>query len=149
MSLNRAHNNMMQKGFAIISAIFLIVVLGFLGVSMSRVFTSGQQAISQDITSLQSYYAGQSALQWGMYQAVLAEKGTITLDNNDKYSLSFSNTGLNNTTSQILLLKATTLGRNYYNISTLGCYGYTQGCAAEINTIPERSKRKLESRFVP
>jgi len=108
-----------QKGFAIVSAIFLIVVLAFLGVSMARILTSGQQAINQDISSLQAYYAGQSALQWRMYQSILANTGAITLNNNDKYSLSFSNTGLNNTSSQITFLINTTLGRDYYNISAL------------------------------
>ncbi len=142
-------NNRKQKGFAIISALFLIVVLSFLGVSMSRIFTSGQQAINQDISSLQAYFAGQSALQWGMYQAVLSDTGTITLDNNDNFSLSFSNAGLNNTSSQVVFLKNTILSRDYYNISAIGCYGYSNDCANGIATVAERSKRKLEVRFVP
>ena len=130
-----------QKGFAIISAIFLIVVLGFLGVSMSRVFTSGQQAINQDITSLQAYFAGRSALQWGMYQAALnAPTG--------EHTISFSNEGLSDTEALINLTKTTILTKDYYNIAVTGCYGYTVNCSTPTS-IPERSKRKLELRFVP
>lgn len=130
-----------QKGFAIVGAIFLIVILAFLGVSMSRIFTSGQQAINQDISSLQSYFAGQSGLQWGMYQTILAKAGTITLDNNDKYSVTFSNAGLNNTTAEVTFIKTTTLGTDYYKITTTSNYGAAGN--------PEFSSRDLELRFVP
>lgn len=133
--------NKKQKGFAIVSAIFLIVVLAFLGVSMSRILTTGQQAINQDISSLQAYYAGRSAIQWGMYQSILADAGTITLTNKDKYTLTFSNAGLNNTTSEIIFNINTVLGKNYYNISSIADYG-TAGN-------PEFSRRNVEIRFVP
>jgi len=123
-----------QKGFAIVSAIFLIVVLAFLGVSMSRVFTSGQQAINQDITSLQAYFAGQSALQWGMYQAV---SNTPT----GTHTLTFSNAGLQNTKALINITKTTTLGKSYYKIEAEADY--------DIAGNPEFSKRNLELRFVP
>ena len=138
-----------QKGFAIISAIFLIVVLAFLGVSMSRVFTSGQQAINQDITSLQAYFTGRSALQWGMYQAAVNSVAFPTGVPSGQHTLSFSNAGLNNTQAQVNLTKTTILGKIYYNISSVGCYGYTTNCTVGSTTIPERSKRKLEVRFVP
>ncbi|MCW8901623.1 MAG: hypothetical protein OQK75_03455 [Gammaproteobacteria bacterium] len=130
-----------QKGFAIVSAIFLIVVLAFLGVSMARILTSGQQAINQDISSLQAYYAGRSALQWSMYQSILADAGTITLTNNDKYTLTFSNAGLNNTTAEIEFNINTVLGNNFYNISAMADFG-TAGN-------PEFSRRNVEIRFVP
>ena len=123
-----------QKGFAIVSAIFLIVVLAFLGVSMSRVFTSGQQAINQDITSLQAYYAGQSALQWSMYQAA-ANVPT------GEHTISFSNSGLNNTKALVRLTKTTILSKDYYKITAQADY------ASDGN--PEFSRRNLELRFVP
>ena len=138
-----------QKGFAIISAIFLIVVLAFLGVSMSRVFTSGQQAINQDITSLQAYFAGRSAQQWGMYQAAVKSVAFPTGVPTGQHTISFSNAGLNNSEALVNLSKTTILGKIYYNISSVGCYGYTTNCTTDITSIPERSKRKLEVRFVP
>lgn len=138
-----------QKGFAIISAIFLIVVLAFLGVSMSRVFTSGQQAISQDITSLQAYFAGRSALQWSMYQAAVKSVAFPTGVPTGQHTISFSNAGLNNTEALVNLSKTTILGKIYYSISSVGCYGYTIDCTTDTISIPERSKRKLEVRFVP
>ena len=131
-----------QNGFAIVSAIFLIVVLAFLGVSMSRVFTSGQQAINQDMTSLQAYYAAQSGLQWAMYQAA---KNAPT----GEHTISFSNSGLSNTESSVKLTKTAILSKDYYKITALGCYGYTNNCTNDILSIPERSKRNLELRFVP
>ena len=137
-----------QKGFAIISAIFLIVVLAFLAVSMSRVFTSGQQAINQDITSLQAYLAGRSAQQWGMYQAAIKTVAFPAGGPTGQHTRAFSNSGLNNTEALVNLTKTTYLGKIYYKISTIGCYGYTINCTTD-STIPERSKRELEVRFVP
>lgn len=130
MSLN--HNK--QDGFAIVSAIFLIVVLAFLGVSMARIFSSGQQAINQDISSLQAYYAGQSGLQWGMYQAVFAGA-------TGAHTISFSNTGLNNTSTVVTLQPNTILAKNYYLIQSDGRYG--------VSGNPEYAQRKLELRFNP
>lgn len=130
-----------QKGFAIVSAIFLIVALSFLGTSMMRIFTSGQQAINQDISSLQSYFAAQSALQWSMYQAMAEKSGSITIDDNDKHIITFSNQGLNNTKATVTFGKNTILGTNYYKIMTEADYAITGN--------PEYSRRKLELRFVP
>ena len=130
-----------QKGFAIVSALFLIVVLSFLGVSMMRIFTSGQQAINQDISSLQSYFAAQSALQWSMYQGIAAKAGSITIDDNDKHIITFSNQGLNNTTANVTFRKNTILGTSYYKIRAEADYATTGN--------PEFSRRKLELRFVP
>lgn len=138
-----------QKGFAIVSAIFLIVVLGFLAVSMSRVFTSGQQAISQDIISLQTYFTGRSALEWGMYQAATKTAPYLTGVPSGNHTLRFSDEGLNNTEAAVILTKTTNLGKIYYKISSTACYGYTTNCSFDNTSIPERSKRKLELRFVP
>lgn len=123
-----------QKGFAIVSAIFLIVILAFLGVSISRVFTSGQQAINQDITSLQAYYAGQSALQWAMYQAAVNSP-------TGSHTISFSKSGLNNTKALVQLTRTTSLSKNYYKITARADYAATGN--------PEFSRRNLELRFVP
>jgi MSHA biogenesis protein MshP len=125
-----------QKGFAIVSAIFLIVVLAFLGVSMARIFSSGQQAINQDISSLQAYYAGQSGLQWGMYQTVFV--GTAAAG---AHTISFSNSGLTNTNAAITITSNTILGRDYYLIKADGEYGSSGN--------PEYAQRKLELRFNP
>ena len=130
-----------QKGFAIVSAIFLIVVLSFLGTSMMRIFTSGQQAINQDISSLQSYFAAQTALQWSMYQAIAEKSGSITIDDNDIHIITFSNQGLNNTKATVTFRKNTILGTNYYKITAEADYA--------IAGNPEFSRRKLELRFVP
>ena len=138
-----------QRGFAIISAIFLIVVLGFLAVSMSRVFTSGQQAISQDITSLQAYFTGRSALQWSMYQAAIKSVTYPTGVPSGQHTLRFTDAGLNNTEAFVDITKTTNLGSVYYNISSLACYGYTADCTTDTTSIPERSKRQLQVRFVP
>lgn len=136
MFLKKTPSIKKQNGFAIVSAIFLIVVLGFLGVSMSRIFTSGQQAINQDITSLQAYLAGQSALQWSMYQAVAnAPTGTHTI--------SFTNEGLKNTKALVTITKTTILSRDYYKITARADYDDI------ANNNPEFSRRNLELRFVP
>lgn len=61
-----------QSGFAIVSAIFLLVVLAALGAFM--VTFSGVQHVTQaqDIQGSRAYWAARSGIEWGVYQAVKA-----------------------------------------------------------------------------
>lgn len=61
-----------QCGFAIVSAIFLVVVLAALGAFM--VTFSGVQHVThaQDIQGSRAYWAARSGIEWGVYQAVKA-----------------------------------------------------------------------------
>lgn len=58
------------RGFSLISAIFLLVVLSALGAYM--VIFAGQQqtTVQSDVMGVRAYYAARAGLEWGMYLAL-------------------------------------------------------------------------------
>ncbi|MDH2916911.1 MAG: hypothetical protein PXX77_08560 [Gallionella sp.] len=62
--------NKMQRGFSIVSAIFLLVVLSFLGVAMVTFSTSQHQSSAMDVMGSRAYQAARAGIEWGAYQAL-------------------------------------------------------------------------------
>ncbi|MCE2999764.1 MAG: hypothetical protein ACK59Y_06935 [Betaproteobacteria bacterium] len=59
-----------QRGFSLITAIFLIVVLAALGAYMV-IFTGLQQATLQaDVLGVRAYHAARSGAEWAIYRAL-------------------------------------------------------------------------------
>ncbi|CAN5905379.1 hypothetical protein BH11PSE12_BH11PSE12_33010 [soil metagenome] len=66
-----------QRGFSIVSAIFLLVVMASLGAVMLT-FSSVQQATSaQDLEGTRAYQAARAGIEFGLYQ-VLTPAGVAT-----------------------------------------------------------------------
>lgn len=126
--------NLKQQGFSIVTAIFLIVVMALLAVGMVKLFSTGQQSIGQEITSLRAYLAAQSGLQTGMYQVVYAPSASGTTHNQ-----SFTATGLTNTSIQVSYSRNDIDGRTFYLLNAVADY------AALGN--PEYSRRNLQLKF--
>lgn len=57
-----------QRGFSIVSAIFLLVVLAFLGAAMVTFSTAQHQSAAMDVLGARAYQAARSGLEWGVYQ---------------------------------------------------------------------------------
>lgn len=55
-----------QRGFAAIAAIFLIVVLATLGVYMATFSSSQQVSAGQDLQGIRAYWAARSGLEWAV-----------------------------------------------------------------------------------
>lgn len=60
------------RGFAIVSAIFLLVVLAGLGAFLATVSTIQNTTAALDVTSAKAYQAARSGTEWGLYQALKA-----------------------------------------------------------------------------
>jgi len=59
-----------QRGFAIVSAIFLLVVLAALGAFMLTFSTVQHATSAQDIQGSRAYWAAQSGIEWGIYKVL-------------------------------------------------------------------------------
>jgi len=57
-----------SKGFSIISAIFIVVVLAALGAAILTVSTSQQLGAAVDLSGSRAYFAARAGLEWGAYQ---------------------------------------------------------------------------------
>jgi MSHA biogenesis protein MshP len=60
----------LQKGFSIVSAIFLLVVLAFLGAAMVTFSTNQQQSAAMDVMGVRAYQAARTGVEWGAYQVL-------------------------------------------------------------------------------
>ena len=65
------HCRSRQRGFSIISAIFLVVVLAGLGAFMLTFSTSQQATSAQDIQGSRAYQAARAGIEWGVYQVMI------------------------------------------------------------------------------
>lgn len=62
-----------QRGFAIVSAIFLLVVLGALGAFMVTFSTVQHTTSAQDVQGSRAYQAARAGMEWGAYQVLTPE----------------------------------------------------------------------------
>jgi len=59
-----------QSGFALVPALFLIVVLGALAVVAVRVGTGQQQTVTMSLQQARALSAAQTGIEWGAYKAL-------------------------------------------------------------------------------
>ena len=59
-----------QRGFSLISAIFLLVVIAALGTFAVTLSTTQQQSAALDVMSARAYQAARAGIEWGAYQVL-------------------------------------------------------------------------------
>jgi MSHA biogenesis protein MshP len=59
-----------DKGFAAISALFVLVVLAGLGVALVTIFGGQQRSQANDILGMRAYQAARAGIEYGLYQAI-------------------------------------------------------------------------------
>jgi MSHA biogenesis protein MshP len=57
-----------QRGFALVSAIFLLVVLAALGVAIVSFSTAQQTSSALDVMGARAYQAARAGIEWALYQ---------------------------------------------------------------------------------
>ncbi len=61
-------NHKAERGFAIVTAIFILVVLAALGGFMVTIATSQQIGSALDVQGVRAYQAAKAGLEWGIYK---------------------------------------------------------------------------------
>lgn len=67
-----------QRGFSLVSAIFLLVVLAAIGVYAVRINTLQQQSVTEALRAAQAFHAARTGVAWGAYRALNAASCTTT-----------------------------------------------------------------------
>lgn len=60
----------LQQGFSIVSAIFLLVVLAFLGTAMVTFSTTQHQSVAMDVMGSRAYQAARAGIEWQAFYVV-------------------------------------------------------------------------------
>lgn len=58
------------RGFSLVSAIFLLVVLAGLGVAMVNVSTVHQTSSALDVQGVRAYQAARAGIEWGLFRQI-------------------------------------------------------------------------------
>ena len=61
----------MQRGFAIVAAIFLLLLMAALGALMVTLSGTSNVTSAQDIQGVRAYQAARAGLEWGIYRAMI------------------------------------------------------------------------------
>lgn len=68
-----------QRGFTLISAIFLLVVIAALGLFAVTISTTQQQTSVMDLQGSRAYQAAKAGIEWSIYQITKSGKNCATL----------------------------------------------------------------------
>lgn len=66
-----------QAGFSIITAIFLLVVLSFLGVAMVTFSTTQHKSSAMDVMGSRAYQAARAGIEWAAYNVSVSPAGVV------------------------------------------------------------------------
>jgi MSHA biogenesis protein MshP len=67
-----------QRGFSIVTAVFLIVVLGLLGIFIVAVVGMQQQSQALDVQGVRAYQAARAGIEWGAFQVLDPSHGGVS-----------------------------------------------------------------------
>lgn len=67
-----------QRGFAIVTAIFLLMLMAALAALMVTFSTSGNTTSVQDIQGVRAYQAARAGLEWGIHRALVPASASCT-----------------------------------------------------------------------
>jgi len=76
--MRRTIGRQRQRGFLIIAAVFLLVVLAGLVAYLTTVSTTSQAASAADLNSARAYQAARAGIEWGAYQLLRDSGGAFT-----------------------------------------------------------------------
>lgn len=66
-----------QRGFSLVSAIFLLVVIAALGTFAVTLSTTQQQSAALDVLGARAYQAARAGIEWGAYQALRSSSCSV------------------------------------------------------------------------
>lgn len=62
-------NGTHQRGFALVAAVFVVVVLALLGIMMATIGGMQRATTAAAVQGARAYHAARSGIEWGAYQA--------------------------------------------------------------------------------
>lgn len=106
------------RGFSLISAIFLLVVLSALGTAMMMITNTSQTSSAQDIQGERAYLAARAGIEWGLFQQLRLNQCAA----NTSFPLPAGST-LSNFTVTVLCLKTpgATSALDRYTLTATAC----------------------------
>jgi len=116
-----------QTGFSLVSAVFIVVILGLIGGYIVSISALTGQSMNLSSLGVKAYYAAKSGLEWGIYQ--VAPSGGVAPFNcpASPTTLTFTQNGLSGLSAVVTCSSNsfTEYGITYkvFQINAMGSYG--------------------------
>jgi MSHA biogenesis protein MshP len=123
-----------QHGFLMPMAIFIVLVMGGMALTISRYTSQASVATIQEVMNVQAFYAAESGAQYGMnqlfYDTLQAMTQAQALANCDALDspnppdvITFTGSGLDGCTASVSCSSNDVSGVNYFTITSVGVCG--------------------------
>jgi MSHA biogenesis protein MshP len=107
------------SGFALVTAIFLLVVMAALGVFMLTLSGAQQAAPRQSLLATRVYYGAKAGLDWGVQQAIAANSCTGGAGT----TFALAGTGLTGVSATVVCISTSHTGGTVYRITSTAVTG--------------------------
>lgn len=116
-----------QRGFSLVTAIFLIVVLAAMGAYLVTISGVQHSTVAMGIHGARAYQAARTGIEWGTYQALNTAPGTMCNTAPMQTSFSLTSGALNGfslrVTCQYTPQQERSVTYNVYVITSVASYG--------------------------
>ena len=136
-----------QRGFSLVSAIFLLVVLAALGAAMLNIFTVHQASSVMDVQGARAYQAARAGVEWGLYQQLRVQApATSTCFNDATFSFPGAPTLRQFTVSVSCILTPGPGSLNRWQVTATACNQPAPTCPNQ-NASPDYIERVVQVEF--
>ena len=135
-------NPQSSKGFSLVSAIFLLVVIAALGTFAVTLSTTQQQSAALDVMGARAYQAARAGIEWGAYQ-VLPASAAVFATNCRAGTTSQGISPLPNTLAGFNVNVECSASSHVEDASTLWVYSLTSTATQGTAATPDYVERQM------
>ena len=135
-------NPQSSKGFSLVSAIFLLVVIAALGTFAVTLSTTQQQSAALDVLGARAYQAARAGIEWGAYQVLPASAAAFATACRGG-ATSQSVTPLPNTLTGFSVTAECSATSHVEGTSTLWVYSLTSTATQSTVATPDYVERQM------
>lgn len=128
-----------QNGFALVTAIFILVILAGLGAAMVTISTSQHTTVAMDVQSTRAYQAARAGIEWGAYQTLKVANTCPT----SPATLTFSGTPLASFTTTVTCSSTT----HSEGANTVTLFSFTANAIYGTPGTPDYVAREVGTRI--
>ncbi len=139
-----------QRGFTMVSAIFILLVLAALGVFIANISATQQLTSAQDLQGARAYQAARAGIEWGIYQvldpanATVVAPGSATWPNLPSCLASPTNLEIEGFSVSVECMRSATYNENG-NVRSIAIYSLTATASSGVRGTPGRIERQLQA----
>lgn len=132
-----------QRGFSLVSAIFLLVVIAALGTFAVTLSTTQQHSAALDVLGARAYQAARTGIEWGAYQVLPASAAAFASTCRTAGSNSQTLNGLPNSLAGFTVTVQCSASSHIEAAATLWVYNLNSTATQGVAGTPDYVERQM------